>query len=174
MVGPLAEFIERRLPIAAEKVYLRPPGALPEDAFLSTCERSGQCIAVCPVDAIKWSRRIGDVHTPVIEPELAACVVCDGLKCTQACPSGALRPLAYPEQIRMGLAVVDGAACLRGSGDDCKVCVDLCPIGEPALTLDGSGPPRVIESGCVGCGVCQQYCPTTPKAIVVRDSEHHR
>jgi ferredoxin-type protein NapG len=167
MVSPLANYLEQRLPDDTTKTYLRPPGALTGDSFLRTCARSGQCIAVCPVDAIKWSPRGADEKTPIIEPQVAACVVCDELKCTQACPSGALLPLASPELIDMGLAVVEHAACLRSTGDNCDVCVDLCPLGEAALWLPGAGPPQVIESGCVGCGVCQQYCPTTPKAITV-------
>jgi translation initiation factor RLI1 len=39
-------------------------------------------------------------------------------------------------------------------------------MGTAALELNGN---RVVvkEEGCTGCGVCQHYCPTTPKSIVV-------
>jgi NAD-dependent dihydropyrimidine dehydrogenase PreA subunit len=39
-------------------------------------------------------------------------------------------------------------------------------MGSAALTLKG-GRVKVIEDGCVGCGVCEQQCPTTPKSITV-------
>src|SRR5881394_339029 len=32
---------------------LRPPGALPEDQFLSTCSRCAKCVQVCPAECIK-------------------------------------------------------------------------------------------------------------------------
>ena len=32
--------------------FIRPPGALPEAEFLTTCERCRKCVEVCPVDAI--------------------------------------------------------------------------------------------------------------------------
>ena len=87
----------------------------------------------------------------------------------------------------MGLARVNPTACVRKSepvvadnrieatvpetpgseSSNCTVCVDLCPMGEAALRIDDAGPPMVDYTGCVGCGVCEQHCPTDPKAIVV-------
>src|SRR3954462_10822464 len=37
----------------APRTWLRPPGALPEPDFLSTCSRCGTCVSVCPAQAIK-------------------------------------------------------------------------------------------------------------------------
>ena len=37
-----------------------------------------------------------------------------------------------------------------------------------AIRFVGDEPPEVLSPGCVGCGVCQLYCPTEPKAITVR------
>ena len=34
-------------------VRLRPPGALLEQKFLASCIKCGQCVQVCPVEAIK-------------------------------------------------------------------------------------------------------------------------
>jgi len=104
------------------------------------------------------------VGTPVIDPSLAACVVCSELACTHVCPSGALRPLARPDEIRMGLAIVRPDVCVRGAGEPCVECVERCPIGPAAIRFPDEGPPMVLEA-CVGCGVCELYCPTTPKAI---------
>ena len=57
--------------------------------------------------------------------------------------------------------------CVRSHGESCTRCVDMCPMGSDAIRFDDNGPPTVLADGCVGCGVCQLYCPTTPKAIVV-------
>ncbi len=148
---------------------LRPPGAVPEFRFARTCDHSGECVEACPANAIALTvTSLGsDKLTPVIDANLAACVVCDGLLCTHVCPSGALRPLTEPSQISMGLAVVYASSCVRSEGEDCTTCVDVCPIGESAIRFEGSGPPTVSAGHCVGCGVCQQHCPTSPKAIVI-------
>src|SRR5512147_2726747 len=42
------------IPVArAWHVRMRPPGALEESDFLSSCIKCGQCVQVCPVSAIK-------------------------------------------------------------------------------------------------------------------------
>ena len=66
----------------------------------------------------------------------------------------------------MGLAVARPGLCLRAKGEDCRVCVEKCPIGERALTMGGDRV-LVLDTGCVGCGVCEHYCPTWPKSIAV-------
>ena len=77
-------------PRVRPEVWLRPPGSLPEARFLQTCQRTGDCVAACPVKAIKLdSTKAGGA--PYIDADSSACVVCTGLKCMSVCPSGALR-----------------------------------------------------------------------------------
>ncbi|NOX58474.1 MAG: 4Fe-4S dicluster domain-containing protein [Planctomycetes bacterium] len=153
---------------------LRPPGAVPEIIFARTCDQSGECVSACPANAIKMMLPADQPAgasvkpAPAIDASLAACVVCDGLLCTHVCPSGALRPLTLASEIDMGSAKVDPSKCLRTASEDCTVCVDMCPIGETALRFEGSGPPIVGNPACVGCGVCEQHCPTDPKSIVIQ------
>ena len=147
-------------------IWLRPPGAMPEQKFLSTCTRGGECVKVCPAQCIKI-----DPHgakgggAPYIDIDSAACVMCDGLQCMHACPSGALTPVPI-QDIDMGTAAWHESTCLRTTGEQCTICIDHCPIGEVAIQLQ-EGKVEVIESGCTGCGMCQHDCPTTPKSITI-------
>ncbi len=171
-VSPLVDYLERTPgdPGAGLRstIRLRPPGAIPEDRFSDVCRRCGACVRACPAFAIVASKESGPAQgTPVIDADISACVVCDGLQCTHVCPSGALQPIESPGDIRMGTAEVYGSLCVRTLGESCTECVDRCPIGITAIRFDDDGPPTVLASGCVGCGVCQFHCPTTPKAIVV-------
>ncbi len=169
VIGPIADFLGEPLEAAPKWPVLRPPGAVHEDIFGETCQRCGECVRVCPAHAIfPLAELFGDAKgTPAIDPSAAACVVCDGLQCTHVCPSGALLPLFDPSLIRMGIARVYAGLCVRTQGEDCTLCVDRCPIGKSAIHFPDAGPPEVLESGCVGCGVCEFYCPTSPKAISI-------
>jgi ferredoxin-type protein NapG len=127
-------------------------------------------VEACPATAIFPLAGFDDAidGTPVVDPDRAACVVCDGLQCTHVCPSGALLPLLDPAQIDMGVAEVYESNCIRKYGEDCDLCLVQCPLGAAAIDLDPNDMPRVNEQGCVGCGVCQFACPPEPKAIVVK------
>jgi ferredoxin-type protein NapG len=145
--------------------YMRPPGAIAEPDFLNRCERCHACVSACPADAIQ-PLDIEEVKgTPAIVASVQACVVCTDLDCMPACPSGALQVIPRA-QIAMGLAVVDVEICVRSKGEWCQSCVDLCPMSSRAIEIGSDDRVNVLE-GCVGCGVCEQVCPTTPKAIVI-------
>jgi len=155
-------------------LWLRPPGAILEKDFLSTCSRCGVCVNVCPVQCIKLdpSGQSGS-GAPYIDADTRACAVCDTLACMNQCPSGALLPVPMFD-IDMGTAVWREHSCLRtttpqdSSTDqqDCTICVDHCPLGSAAIEIQHN---RVVVKplACIGCGICQQDCPTSPKSIVV-------
>ena len=72
---------------------LRPPCALDEKDLLASCIKCGQCIQVCPVQALKP----GDINdgfgvgVPFLDPRKQACdFSCDVIQCALACPTGAL------------------------------------------------------------------------------------
>ncbi len=164
LVTPLADYLEARGVGPAVRTRLRPPGAIDEQRFLETCHRCGACVDSCPADAIfPLDETKGEaVGTPSIDPDRAACVVCDGLNCTTSCPSGALLPLLSARDVRMGVAMVYAPLCVRSRGESCTLCVDRCPMGDAAIRIGDDDLPEVRTPGCVGCGVCQLSCPTDP------------
>jgi len=146
--------------------WLRPPGALDEPFFPQTCSRSGACVAACPAKCIiidpTGQRGNG---APFIDANANSCVVCKDLACMYACPSGALvqTPLA---KIDMGTAVWNEPTCVRTSLYECRICVDICPVGSVAIDIR-DGKVWINPHGCIGCGLCQRDCPTAPKSITV-------
>ncbi len=150
---------------------LRPPGAVTEAVFGATCQRSGECVTACPVHALRPLRSPDPARdgTPYLVPSQRACVVCEDLSCMKACPSGALT-LVPKEAIRIGLASVHHGDCRRSFGEPCRECIDRCPLGSAAIGLDAAGRVEVRSPGCIGCGVCEYYCPTAPRAITIQAS----
>ena len=104
---------------------LRPPGALHEQEFLAACIKCGQCVQVCPVEAIHLAdldEGFG-VGVPYIDARQQACdFSCDGLQCVLACPTGALiHEISFPSQVDMGIArVVAPGKCLAVQGKGFK------------------------------------------------------
>ena len=79
--------------LGAKQKRLRPPGALEESDFLASCIKCGQCVQVCPVQAIKLADMVDGfgVGVPHIDARSQACdFSCDAVQCVLACPTGAL------------------------------------------------------------------------------------
>lgn len=67
----------------------RPPGAAPsEKEFQMLCTGCDACMIACPVNVVM----IDDLERrlPVIYPDEAPCIHCDGYPCIKSCPTGAL------------------------------------------------------------------------------------
>ncbi|WP_369157979.1 4Fe-4S binding protein [Candidatus Thiodiazotropha sp. LNASS1] len=115
--------------IQGKAMRLRPPGALktPQDEqeFFASCIKCGQCVQVCPVEAIKLADLPDGfgIGLPYIDARAQACdFSCDGLQCVLACPTGALtHDLDYPADTRMGFARLSRPkACLAMQGKGFK------------------------------------------------------
>lgn len=167
---------------------IRPPGALPEPEFLRACTRCGECLRVCPTNALQPALGEAGVEgwlTPVLVPRVGPCVEQCTL-CGRVCPTDALRPFTVKqkrEDIRLGLAVVDHNTCIAYNGGHyCIVCAEVCSYSAVIFkdlwdeTLKRKKRvPTVDESLCTGCGLCEYYCPVTPEhAIIVKVIQENR
>lgn len=154
---------------------IRPPGGDLIGKFNGLCTRCGNCMRSCPSKIIK--RDTGHANwagfmTPILNFDHDYCRE-DCVRCTQVCPSGAIRPVSLEKksQTQFGLARVDMSICLLGDDRECSACRRWCPyeairyvFSEEDYTLV----PIIDSRKCNGCGACQVYCPTKPrKAIVV-------
>ena len=160
---------------------IRPPGALPEQDFLSACVRCGLCVRDCPYDILKLAE-LGEsvtTGTPYFNARTGPCEMCTDIPCVKACPTGALDPrLTEIKDARMGLAVlIDQEACIAFQGLRCEVCFNICPVRGDAIKLEyrpneRSGkhaifPPVVSSDHCTGCGLCEKACILEEAAIKV-------
>ncbi len=160
---------------------LRPPGALQEDDFTATCIRCMRCIDACPNKALvplQQASRLGSPGTPTMQPRKAACMLCmsvegDYLKCTEACPSGALQLVKkdkeeVQEKVHIGIAELDTDLCYSYNNWSCGACYRACPLAGEAMTIGLWERPTVNPEVCVGCGCCERSCIRYPHAIRVK------
>lgn len=152
--------------------FLRPPGALPEKAFVDACIGCGQCANVCPNKCISLyglEGGLGNLATPKISARAQACILC--MACTQVCPTNALQKLEPTEAgkraVAMGKAVLIEDVCYSYAGRTCGVCYRACPLQGSAMTIGLFEQPTVHSEHCVGCGLCEQACVHMPQAIRV-------
>lgn len=172
---------------------LRPPGAVDEEFFLSRCIRCGECMKVCPNNALQpafTEAGIEGLWTPVLVPRLGYCETSCVL-CSQVCPTGAIWEITAKEKgwavdinsasksIRLGTAFYDRGRCLPWAmATDCIVCEEWCPTSPKAIYLrpteviDAAGnikevkQPYLDPSHCVGCGACEHACPVQDRPAV--------
>ncbi|MCX7669486.1 MAG: 4Fe-4S binding protein [Anaerolineae bacterium] len=168
---------------AEHPFLIRPPGSRKPE-FLAQCIRCGICVRVCPTAGLQpafaqagWR----GLWTPVLVPRLGHCDYgCNA--CGQACPTGAIPPLALAEKriTVIGHAYVDRSRCIPWvDGRNCIVCEEMCPLPEKAIVLedaevrhpDTGEPvivrrPVVIHERCIGCGICENRCPVNGQAAI--------
>ena len=161
----------------ADARALRPPGARPEDDFLSACVRCGLCVQACPYDTLslaEWGQEPA-VGTPFFTPRDVPCYMCRDVPCARACPTGALDSDIAIRDANMGVAVLVGHEdCLNYKGMNCSICVRVCPIRGDAITLEPGEYngcaimiPTVHSRHCTGCGTCEKHCVTGHASIRV-------
>ena len=150
--------------------FLRPPGALPESAFLKTCIHCGQCAAACPYGSVRMLETFGpERHTPEIRPSGSPRALVSMSCCTTA-EETAIEPMvSLSESVPATpvLTVIFKDRCLNWieSGTMCMTCYDRCPLRGEGMVLDMGYVPAVGES-CVGCGMCEYVCPKNAVAVV--------
>jgi MauM/NapG family ferredoxin protein len=135
---------------AADAAMLRPPGALVESEFLARCVRCSLCQQACPTGALHPAIGQAGVEgfwTPVLVPRRGWCeFACT--RCGEVCPTGAIERLEAARKTGY-----DGSPPVR--------------IGT-AFVDRGRCLPWAMHTPCI---VCEEMCPTDPKAIWLQQVE---
>ena len=161
------------------RTVLRPPGA--DLARINAlCARCGNCLQACPYGLLHPALGEGGLDgllTPVMklrsrDADQEQYCFQDCVKCTEVCPTGAIRPLTVTakHQTAIGVAVVDPHRCIAWKNNEyCAVCDEYCPFKAVKLVKHGDVMCPVVETAkCRGCGACESACPAEPIAIVVK------
>lgn len=133
----------------AGRALIRPPGALAEPDFLARCTKCGQCLRVCPTNVLQpafFEAGIEGFATPVLDNRLGYCEL-NCVLCGQVCETGAIERITLER--KLGLGEYDGRPIRLGT----------------AFFDHGRCLPWSMDTACV---VCEEVCPTSPKAIFTK------
>lgn len=193
LVGGVASFSVFRSGDAfeanANAMVVRPPGSVAENNFLARCIRCGQCMRVCPNNALHptmLESGLEGIWTPIMIARIGYCEPTCTL-CGQVCPTGAISKLNLKEKVgdketppnRIGTAFIDRGRCLPWAmATVCIVCEEWCPTSPKSVYLreevviDNRGQevkvklPYVDPNLCTGCGACEFACPVNDRAAI--------
>lgn len=128
---------------------IRPPGSVAEKEFLERCIRCAECMKVCPNNALHpafFEAGIEGIWTPILIPRIGYCEHSCVL-CGQVCPTGAIQKITEDQKLGIGQKPIS--------------------IGT-AFYDQGRCLPWAMATPCI---VCEEFCPTSPKAIWVEEAE---
>jgi ferredoxin len=129
---------------------IRPPGSVPERDFMERCIRCAECMKVCPNNALHpafLESGIEGLWTPILIPRIGYCEPSCVL-CGEVCPTGAIQKITEVQKL----------------GDAVRH-IEPIKIGT-AFYDHGRCLPWSMATPCI---VCEEFCPTSPKAIWVEE-----
>lgn len=133
---------------------IRPPGSVEESEFLERCIKCDQCINVCPTNVLQPSSLkqggLEGLWTPVMDFSVGFCQLNCSL-CSEVCPTGAIQKISVEKKLGLGEHEEQGPIRLGTAFFDRGRCL-----------------PWAMETPCV---VCEEVCPTSPKAIGTYDED---
>ncbi len=181
MDGGLANIIDKKAP--TRHTPLTPAGSQSLHNLQSHCTACQLCISVCPNEVLRPSTSLESFMQPVMSYERGYCRP-ECTKCSEVCPTGAILKIGKADKssIQIGHAVWVKENCIPLTDKQaCGNCARHCPVS--AISMIPSEPgnadslkiPAVNAERCIGCGACENLCPSRPySAIYVEGHQRHR
>lgn len=179
--GGLAVIEDKQIPERSTPIL--PAGAQSLRHFAQHCTACQLCVSVCPNGVLRPSTKLDTLMQPEMSYERGYCRP-ECTKCSEVCPAGAIKLVDEAEKssIQIGHAVWVKKNCIPlTDGVECGNCARHCPTGAIQMVpSDKDNPdspkiPVVNTARCIGCGACENLCPSRPfSAIYVEGHEEHR
>ncbi len=176
--GGLADVIDKQNPERSERLV--PFGAQSVKHFYDKCTACQLCVSACPNGVLRPSTDLEHFLQPQMGYEKGYCRP-ECTACSDICPAGAILPIKKEEKLltQIGVAKVNLDLCVvKRDGVSCGNCSRHCPVGAIRMVeaegIEGKVP-AVAEDVCIGCGACENLCPSRPiSAITVNGLSEHR
>ena len=176
----LADLVAKKQPERATRVV--PFGSKSVKDFYKRCTACQLCVSACPNNVLRPSSDLAHFMQPEMSFERGYCRP-ECVKCSEVCPAGAIERISPEEKtaLHVGVASVQRELCIvNRDGVQCNNCARHCPAGAIMMVPKEPGNPdslkipTVNESLCIGCGACENLCPSNPiSAIRVNGIESH-
>ena len=181
--GGFADIVPKVAP--KRTVAITPFGSESVKSFYSHCTACQLCVAVCPNNVLRPSKDLKHLMQPEMSFERGYCRP-ECVKCSEVCPAGAILKITPEEktQWKVGTAKITPWLCLvdNGTVEECGNCARHCPTGAIQMVRKDPDDPRSVripsvdESKCIGCGACENLCPSRPVSAITVDGYqiHHK
>ena len=171
--GGFAEVLPKRA--IDRETPITPPGSLSIRDFYKRCTACQLCVTACPNKVLRPSTDLKHLMQPEMGFEDGYCRP-ECTKCSEVCPSGAIISITPEEKTiyHVGTASVDRSLCVAEKGTKCGNCARHCPVGAIQMveSHDGYMVPTVNTEICIGCGACENLCPSRPVSAITVNGRH--
>lgn len=179
--GGLATIVDKQKPV--RQTPLTPPGSLSARNMAQHCTACQLCVSACPNGVLRPSTDLIKLMQPEMSYERGYCRP-ECTKCSEVCPAGAIHPITKEDksstQIGHAVWVKDNCVPLT-DGIECGNCARHCPTGAIQMVPSKAEDPKSVkvpvvnEERCIGCGACENLCPSRPfSAIYVEGHLTHK
>lgn len=178
--GGLAAIEDKKIP--SRNTPIVPPGAVGLRHLTSHCTACQLCVSVCPNEVLRPSTDLSRLMQPESSYERGYCRP-ECTRCSEVCPAGAILKITPADKsaIQVGHAVWVKENCIPlTEGVECGNCERHCPVGAIIMVASDKNDPEspkipvVNEAVCIGCGACENLCPSRPfSAIYVEGNKVH-